>query len=115
MANRPIQHLEIHIKGIKPNGGLKLNPPGTAVANSDDTVTWIIDAGSGVASIDAIYNKDGTQNNVFDSGPGPVRDSKAWKGTIRQVDTQTTENYAIVYTKTTGGQFTDDPVIQANP
>ena len=114
MPNRKIQHLEIHIEGIDANNKLKLNPD-PANANSDDTVTWIIDASSGVASIDAIYNKSGSQNNVFDSGPGPVRDSKAWKGTIRQVDASTTENYAIVYTKTTGGQFTYDPVIQANP
>ena len=111
--SRPISHHEIRITGIGPQGDLILVPASTA-ANADDTVTWIIDTPA-VQSIIAITPKQGN-SNVFDPGPSPVRNSRAWKGTIRQVDSVTDENYTIVYTKSGATDvFTFDPTIRANP
>lgn len=76
MAVRPI-----HITGIDANGCLILSDHGHTIANRGDTIQWIIDNNSGVATISSIH--DTSSVDVF--LPDPTRqpgNSQNWRGTI---------------------------------
>jgi hypothetical protein len=111
MANHPIT-----IQGIDPaSNDLILSDRGRTTARPGDTVTWIIDPQSGVASITDIAEKPGSPD-VFNPDPAPLGGSPNWQGTIRPTDTPTEEEYNISYTKASGGGvFVYDPIIQVNP
>ena len=109
MPNRPI-----HIEGIKSDGSLILSDKGLTKANGGDTITWIIDHGSGVAAITGIVNM-GPDDVFAPDDPAPVGGSSNWRGRINGPP-NSEEEYTINYTKAKGnesGSF--DPKIQVNP
>lgn len=110
MQNHPIR-----IKGIVNGNDLDLSDKGKTIARSGESITWIIEPGSGVESIEGIITKTGSVN-VFSSGPCRVGSSNNWKGTIMQVQKMTEEEYTIEYKKVNDNTvYSFDPVIQANP
>ena len=111
MANRPIR-----ITGIDTDGSLILSDNGQTNVNPGDTVTWIIDQHSRVATITGIDNS-GPDDVFAPNDPAPVGSSSSWRGTVNpQIPRNSEENYIINYTRTDGnesGSF--DPKIQVNP
>lgn len=105
---------QIHIEGINSDGTLALSDSGKTKAHRGDTIEWIIDKGSGVASISAIM--DTSEADVFK--PNPKRSkvgSKNWQGRINPKlhPIPQEEIYSIFYTKNGGTElFADDPKIQ---
>ena len=94
MANRPI-----HIQGINADGTLKLSDNGNTIANRGDTVQWIIDNNSGVATIQAVV--DTSTVDVFSPDPAKMPgNSQNWQGTINPNLTPLPqdESYCIQYT-----------------
>lgn len=112
MANRPI-----HIQGINGDGSLQLSDNGNTTANLGDTIQWLIDNNSGVASISSIH--DTSAVDIFN--PDPTRQpggSQNWQGTINPNLTPLPqqESYCIYYTKPNDPTvYTHDPLIQVNP
>ncbi len=111
MANRPI-----HIQGINEDGSLQLSDNGNTTANTNDTVQWIIDNGSGVASISSIH--DTSSVDVFNPDPAKMQgNTTTWQGTINPDlnNFPVVENYCIYYTKPGSTLvYTHDPRIQVN-
>jgi hypothetical protein len=106
----------IWILGIKNNGDLELSDGGETIANSDDTITWDIDAKSGVEEILELPRKDNPGNDdVFKDRPAKEQGSKKWKGKLKRVTDTKKEYYSIRYKKDDGQEATFDPVIQLNP
>lgn len=110
MAVRPI-----HIQGINPDNTLILSDNGNTTASRGDTIQWIIDNNSGVASISSIH--DTSSNDIFN--PDPVRqsgNSTMWQGTINpNLPIPAEENYCIYYTKPGSPTvYTQDPKISVN-
>ena len=111
MANRPI-----HITGIESDGSLILSDNGQTNVDPGDTVTWIIDNGSGVAAITGIENS-GPDDVFAPNDPAPVGSSSNWRGTVNpEIPPNSEENYIINYTRKNGrGSGSFDPKIQVNP
>ncbi|MBT1689792.1 hypothetical protein [Dawidia soli] len=110
MANHTIT-----ITGIDSNEDLILSDDGMTIANAGDTITWLIDANSGVASITAITEIDGV--DVFSPNPTPSA-SISWEGNINPVPppSEVTETYTINYLKIGDATiYTSDPKIRVNP
>ena len=109
MANRPI-----HIQGINADGSLQLSDNGITTANPGDTIQWLIDNNSCVASISSIH--DTSAVDVFNPDPTRMQgNSQNWQGTINPnlSPLPQTENYCIYYTKPGSSQiYTHDPRIQ---
>lgn len=107
-------HHHIHIEGINADGTLKLSDDNKTIARPGDTIEWIINDDSGVASVSAILDTSGA--NVFK--PDPKRNpggSRNWKGKINPKlhPLPQHENYSVFYTKDGGTElFADDPKIQ---
>lgn len=110
MANRIIT-----ITGIESNDDLILSDGGMTTANAGDSIAWIIDGNSGVASITAITEIAGV--DVFSPDPTPLS-SISWGGLINPIPptSQKTETYTINYLKIGDATiYTSDPKIQVNP
>lgn len=110
MANHTIT-----ITGINSDNTLVLSDNGVTTAAAGDTVTWVIGANSGVASITGII--DDNQVDVFSPDPVPAT-STSWQGTINPVapSSQVTEIYTINYLKIGNATiYSSDPEIQVNP
>jgi hypothetical protein len=110
-ATRPI-----HIQGINADGTLQLSDHGNTTANPGDIIQWIIDNGSGVATISSIHDTSST--DVF--SPDPTRqpgNSQNWQGTINSgITSYTEETYCIYYTKPGSPVvYNQDPKISVNP
>jgi len=104
------------------DGKLQLSDKNETNAISGDQITWIIKAGSGVASITQIHEKPGSVD-VFIGEPARQSDG-SYMGTLKDVDVVTEEKYLIKWTtsgtgwlgKDGAGQHkTFDPVIRVNP
>lgn len=111
MANHTIT-----ILGINKDGTLKLSDGGKTSALPGDTITWVIGAASGVASITKIEDKSSI--NVFSSDPAPVSGSTNWQGTINPTPpaSKEIEKYKIKYTKSGDGkEYSFDPEIEVKP
>jgi hypothetical protein len=110
MANHTIT-----ITGISSNDDLILSDNGMTTARPGDTVSWVIDGNSGVASVTAITEINGI--DVFSPDPTPAS-SISWEGNINPVPptSQKTETYTINYLKIGDATiYTSDPKIQVNP
>ena len=111
-------------KGYPTTCKLKLSDEGTTNANPGDQVTWEIDPGSGVASIDKIIVDKGS-TNVFIKKPKKLPGgSTSWEGTINpDLPPDTVESYTIKWTTTGSGWLNSgggkvcsfDPQIIVNP
>lgn len=111
MANHPIT-----ITGINPsNNSLILSDNGNTHVDPGDTVTWNIGQHSGVGSITAITDNNGS-TDVFNPDPAPVGGSSNWRGTINpNIARGITETYTIWWLPSVGTDlFRYDPVIQVN-
>ena len=112
MAVRPI-----HIQSINADGTLQLSDNGNTTANLGDTIQWIIDNNSGVATISSIH--DTSSVDVFN--PDPARqqgNSQNWQGTINPglSPLPQEESYCIYYTKPGSSiVYFQDPKIIVNP
>jgi hypothetical protein len=105
----------ITITGIESNNDLILSDDGLTTTQAGDTVTWLINGNSGVASVTAITEIEGV--DVFDPNPVPLN-SACWEGSINPVPpaSQITEVYTINYLKVGDATiYTSDPKIQVNP
>jgi hypothetical protein len=105
----------ITITGIESNNDLILSDDGLTTAEAGDTVTWLINGNSGVASITAITEIDGV--DVFTPNPTPMN-STCWEGSINPVppSSEVTETYTINYLKVGDATiYTSDPKIRVNP
>jgi hypothetical protein len=105
----------ITITGIKDNNDLRLSDNGLTTASAGDTIAWVIDRNSGVASVTAITEINGV--DVFSPDPTPLS-SISWQGIINPVPptSQKTETYTINYLKIGDATiYTSDPQIQVNP
>jgi hypothetical protein len=105
----------ITITGIESNDDLILSDDGLTTTQAGDTVTWLINGNSGVASVTAITEIEGV--DVFDPNPVPLN-SSCWEGSINPVPptSQITEVYTINYLKVGDATiYTSDPKIQVNP
>ena len=109
-------NLPIRITGINPDNTLILSDNGHTIARFNDTITWLIQPGSGVEIITAIEKKENSPN-VFSSSPAPLGGSTNWRGTIvNSILVTTMYEYLIKYRKTgVAGEFLHDPIIQLNP
>jgi plastocyanin len=104
----------INILGINTDGTLNIVPPNEITVKPGDTVTWIINPNSGVASITGIT--DNSTINVFSIGPAQMPNSLNWQGTISSDITQPTfEYYTIAFTTSSGENKRFDPKISVNP
>ncbi|WP_158856478.1 hypothetical protein [Lunatibacter salilacus] len=111
-------HRQVKIKGIDESTDpptLILNPD-TLDVNPDDKVTWKIDKGSGVESIESI-SPDPKNPNVFSEGPSKLHKSSSWRGTVGPYEpTKHVENYTIGYKKKGHNTvYKFDPKISVNP
>ena len=94
------------------NGVITMSNNGNVTCNSGDTIQWNPD--STIAQIDSIV--DNSSVNVLSSGPGPVAESKNWKGIVKTVTQLTEESYTInVTAASTSDKVTVDPRISVNP
>lgn len=110
MANHTIT-----ITGIDSNDDLILSDDGMTTAHAGDTIAWVIDEDSGVASVTAITEIDGV--DVFSPDPTP-QSSISWAGIINPTPPPSpiTETYTINYLKIGDATiYTSDPKIQVNP
>ena len=82
---------------------------GTITTDVDpgDNVTWRIDSGANISSIDSIYDK--VANDIFSTDPAKQSDG-TWKGTVSN-SASGSESYGIKYT-VDGTQYDDDPELQ---
>ncbi len=107
--------LAITITGIDSNGNLILSDGGTTTANSGDTITWIVNGNSGVASITGII--DDSKIDLFNPDPAPFS-SASWQGTIstKKYDKERKETYTINYLKIGDSKIHRcDPEIRVKP
>jgi hypothetical protein len=109
MANRPIQ-----IQSINTDGSLQLSDNGNTTANPGDTIQWIINNNSGVATISSIH--DTSVVDVFNPDPAKQTNSQNWQGTINpNITSNTEETYCIYYTiPGSSVVYNHDPKITVN-
>jgi hypothetical protein len=111
-------------KGDPATGILTLTDQGTTNVDPSDQVTWVIGAGSGVASITGIVEKP-MSFDVFNPDPKQLANSTSWQGTVNpHIAKGTEETYSINWTtagtgwlgKDGAGQPKSyDPKIKVNP
>lgn len=112
----PEDHI-IYITGIKIVGGkkqLEMTKDGDVDdAHKNDTITWIIEPGSGVKEIQ--YSKK-AGDDVFKDKPAKIQGSENWKGKIKdRLDKQKEEeDYTLYFITTNGDKGDHDPKISVN-
>lgn len=107
--------LAITILGIKGKNKLVLSDGGLTTANPGDTITWIVNGNSGVASVVGIV--DNSKINVFKSNPVPTS-SGSWQGKIKptKIVKEKSETYTIKFLKTGDSKiYSSDPEIEVKP
>jgi hypothetical protein len=107
--------LAITVIGIKGKNKLVLSDGGITIANPGDTITWVVNGNSGVASIVAII--DNSKIDLFKPNPVPLS-SASWQGRINpaRVLKEKTERYTIQYLKIGDSKiYSSDPEIEVKP
>ncbi len=107
--------LAITIIGIKGKNKLVLSDGGITTANPGDTITWIINGNSGVASITGII--DDSQNDLFKPNPAPLS-AASWQGKINtaRIAKEKKEIYTIQFLKIGDPKiYSFDPEIEVKP
>lgn len=109
-------HIIAITHGDPKTGILDLSDKGKTFVDPGDTVTWLIQNGSGVKKISSIIPDPGS-NNVFKPDPEPVGASTNWKGTVNpSIPKGTLEDYTICWVADDGKiPPCFDPKIQVNP
>ncbi len=111
------------IKGDIKTGNLTLSDEGTTNTDPGDQVTWKIGAGSGVAEITAITEKEGS-SDVFSPDPTQLSNSSDWQGTVNpDLENGAKEYYTISWLTAGSGWLNQgagvaknyDPLIRVNP
>src|SRR6188768_1686232 len=91
--------LAITILGIKGKNKLVLSDGGLTTAHPGDTITWIVNGNSGVASIVGII--DDAKIDLFNPDPVPFS-TASWQGTISKKikpSKEVKESYTIQFLK----------------
>lgn len=108
--------------GDPATGILTLSDKGTTNVDPGDQVTWVIGAGSGLASIAGIIDKPNSPD-VFNPDPKQLPNSTSWEGTINpNIAPGSVESYTIAWTTVGSGWLNSgagtpksyDPKIQVN-
>ena len=107
--------LAITILGIKGKNKLVLSDGGLTTANPGDTITWVVNSNSGVASIVGII--DDSKIDVFKPNPVPLS-SASWQGRINtaKIEKEKSETYTIEFLKVGDSKiYSYDPEIEVKP
>lgn len=115
----PPRNHDIKIIGIKGSGPDLIISPEETIAKPGDTITWIIEPGSGVATIQDISPSDGKTPPLFSPRPTPLPTSTRCKAGVNgAIKPPSTREYSITYTTvfqpTVPVKVVFDPKIQVN-